>query len=250
MVCNIVLVLNKELNMNILIVENEVIPANYLTKMLTQEGYQVIDIVDTGADAIKMAKEHSFDLVLMDIMLNDSVSGCDAALEICKLRPKVMIVFLTAYSDKEMIEYAAKSCAFAYLLKPYRDKEILATMHLAKAKLDSNRFSISPQKDVYKLVLADGYIFNTNTKLLYYKDELVNIGPKALKLIDLLCKNKNNFIYNEDIIDFLWHQNKSHQTLRSLIHRIRTKTSSNLIVSVSKLGYKIGLEKDQDLVSN
>ncbi len=230
--------------MNILIVENEVIPANYLSKILTHEGHNVIDIIDTGVSAINMAKSSHIDLILMDIMLNDSISGCEAALEISNIKPNIIIIFLTAYSDKEMIELAGKSSAFAYLLKPYRDKDILATMQLAKAKLDSISYPLPPKKDDKNLILVDGYIFNTNTKLLYNEDKLVNIGPKALKLIDLLCTNRNNVVYNEDIIDVLWHKNKSHQTLRSLIHRVRAKTSSDLIVSVSKLGYKIGLKKD------
>jgi len=230
--------------MKILIVEDELIPANYLKKVLTTHGYEVLPIVDRGQNAITVAKKEKPHIILMDVMLKDNVSGCDAALEISRENPDILIVFLTAYSDKEMIDFAVKSKAFGYLLKPYRDKEILATLELAKAQLSE------PNKEVEKvdenktnIALVDGYYYNTLTQTLFDRTKEVPCGPKALQLIALLCEYKYGTVKIETILEELWESQKSQQTLRSLIHRIRENTSQNLILNVNKLGYKIGLRE-------
>ena len=223
--------------MKILIVEDEIIPANYLKKTLLQEGYDVLEIEDRGANAILRAKKEKPDVIFMDVMLKDNISGCDAALEISRVHPEIQMIFLTAYSDKEMIEFAVKSKAFAYLLKPYRDKEILATLELAKIKRDTP--STSPEKQethsTAHLLLVDGYVYHTETQHLHdtYGKE-VPCGPKAKKLISFLCQHPGQTMMIEEIIEYLWESPKSQQTLRSLIHRIREHTSQDLIINVNK----------------
>jgi len=229
--------------MKVLIVEDELIPANYLKKVLESAGYEVLPIVDRGQNAIAMARQEKPHIILMDVMLKDHVSGCDAALAISIENPNILIVFLTAYSDQEMIDFAVESKAFGYLLKPYRDKEILATLALAKAQLSKpTAKEKSAVQDETHITLVDGYYYDTDTQTLFCKTKEVCCGPKSLELITLLCEHKNTTVKIETILEELWESQKSQQTLRSLIHRIRENTSQNLIVNVNKLGYKIGLK--------
>ena len=231
--------------MNIMIVEDDIVPANYLKKMLEAEGYRVVSMVTSGREAIKVAKQIEPDLIFMDIMLKDNISGAEAAREIHHFKPSTMIVFLTAYSDKEMIEIAVESNAFAYLLKPYRDKEILATLELAKAKIESidNSASMNTVKNSIKVELVDGYIYNTQLNRVFKDEKEIPLGSKALKLIKLLSTNKHITLEIETIIKEVWDTPKSGQTLRSLIHRIRESTCYDLIQNSNKFGYKIGLKK-------
>lgn len=231
--------------MKILIVEDELIPANYLKKVLQKESYEVLNIVTRGADAILLAKEEKPDIILMDVMLKDHISGCDAALEICQENPNILILFLTAFSDKEMIDFAVKSEAFGYLLKPYRDKEILATLELAKAKIAKIKNNVEKDRitGTTSIHLVDEYNYDMENKRLYLHHKEVACGPKAMKLIILLCQNPHRTISIEEILETLWDENPSKQTLRSLIHRIRERTSPNLIINMNKFGYKIGLKE-------
>lgn len=230
--------------MRILIVEDDVIPANYLKKILELEGHAVVGMAGKGADAIEMAREKRPDVIFMDIMLKDSISGAEAAREIHYKNADIMIIFLTAYSDKEMIEYAIESDAFAYLLKPYRDREILATLELARSKLETLQTLVREDNQNDSLVaLVDGYCYNMKLKRLFLDNVEVSLGAKALQLVDLLCKNKHITLEIEMILENLWETPKSGQTLRSLIHRIRETTSPELIQNSSRFGYKIGLRK-------
>lgn len=229
--------------MKILIVEDESIPANYLKRVLLSEGYEVVGIAKKGEQAIALAKSEKPDLIFMDIMLQDNVSGADAAVAIHRFNPNVLIIFLTAYSDPEMIEFAVRAEAFAYLLKPYRDNEILATLQLAKAKIENiSTRSVVQKKEVDVLELVDGYRYDKKVERIFYKGEEVELGPKALALIKLLCSEKNITFEIDEILETLWDVPKPKQTLRSLIHRIRQMTSPELIQNVNKFGYRIGLK--------
>ena len=231
--------------MKVLIVEDEVIPANYLKKIVEKEGHEVIAIATKGAYAIDVAKQKKPEAIFMDIMLKDHISGAEAAREIHHDYPDIIIIFLTAYSDREMIDIAVESNAFAYLLKPYRDKEIIATLELAKAKVVSYNSTKYVDKSTLNLVeLVDGYIYDTQLNRLFLDNVEVSLGTKALQLIQLLCQNQHITLEIETITSILWDEPKSGQTLRSLIHRIRDATCYDLIQNINKFGYKIGLKAD------
>ena len=229
--------------MRIVIVEDDVIPANYLKKILELEGHEVIAMIASGVEAIEITKREKPDLIFMDVMLKDHISGAEAATRIHYAYPEILIVFLTAYSDKEMINYAVESEAFAYLLKPYRDQEILATLKLANARLATDKKPINDKKTFLenKIYLADGYIYDSQIKRLFLHDKEVALGSKALQLIELLCQNKHITLEVDVIIETLWDSPKSSQALRSLVHRIREATTQNIILNKNSFGYKIGL---------
>ena len=230
--------------MRILIVEDEVVPANYLKKILELENYVIIDIVSKGIDAIKMAKDKKPDVILMDIMLKDNISGAEAATQIYALIPNIIIIFLTAYSDKEMIDFAVESNAFAYLLKPYRDKEILATLSLAKAKYEERKSRVSNTEKYSdtKIILVDKYMYDIKLHRLFKNNKEVKLSKKELKLIDVLCKYKNISVELDVLMKSIWDNIISEQALRSLICRVREKTSHNLIINNNGFGYSIGLK--------
>jgi len=126
--------------MNVLIVEDEPIPAEYLKTIIeSADEFKVVDIVDNEDDILKAIHINKIDVIFMDIMIKGSMSGAEVALEVKNIKDNILIIFMTAYSEEEMIEYAAEAGAFAYLLKPYRPDEITATLALARKKLkDSN----------------------------------------------------------------------------------------------------------------
>ena len=229
--------------MKILIVEDDVMPAHYLRDLLTTNGHEVVAIVDRGARAIEAAEAQSPDLILMDVMLKDAISGAEAAERIHQKNPELLIVFLTAYSDQEMIDYAVRSAAFSYLLKPYRDNEILATLSLAASQLEAVKqdaiTAIERRQD--RIALVGGYSYSLVHKRLYHQEQEVPLAQKELRLINTLCQNQRVTLEIDVLIRQIWGEPKGGQILRSLIHRIRGKTTPALIQNTSRFGYRIGL---------
>ena len=169
-------------------------------------------------------------------MLKDNISGVDAAVNICYAHPEIMIFFLTAYTELSMIETAKEANTAGYFVKPYNKDEIIANLHIAASK-----HKPAPCINCDIIVLAKAYRFDTKLKQLFLNTQEISLTEKELKLIELLCKNRHCLLTFEEIIEDMWDNKAPHQTLRSLIYRVRQKTHPEFIVSVSKRGYKISL---------
>jgi DNA-binding response OmpR family regulator len=226
-------------NLKVIIVEDELIAAEYLKEILEQNGVEVIDIIDTGKEAIRVCIDKKPDVIFMDIMLRDNISGAEAALSISQ-EVDSKIIFLTAYTDQEMVDYAVEANAVGYLTKPYNEGQIIATLRLCtNSKINSNTATKIPEK----IDLINGYTYLTSKKRLLKNEKEVELGPKAIKLIDLLCTQPNISISNEQISMHVWEELVNDKTLRSLIFRIRSVTDEDLIKNVSGTGYMIQSEK-------
>jgi two-component system, response regulator PdtaR len=114
----------------ILIVEDEALVAVDIQDSLVHLGYQVIDSVASGEDAIKSTEENHPDLVLMDIALSGGMDGTEAAAEI-RRRFNTPVVYLSAYSDDAVLNRAKKTEPNGYLLKPFREVELKSAVEMA-----------------------------------------------------------------------------------------------------------------------
>jgi len=107
----------------ILVVEDERIVARSLRRQLTALGYEVVACVPSGLQAIELAGRLYPDLVLMDIHLEGDMDGVQAASAI-RRRYHIPVVYLTAYSNHEILQRAKLTEPFGYILKPYEDREL------------------------------------------------------------------------------------------------------------------------------
>jgi len=219
----------------VFIAEDDLLSAEYLKKILQDAGYEIAGMSDNAEDTIKRCKALKPDAVLMDIILKGPLTGTEAALKIREYIPSCKIIFLTAYAEKEMVEYAEMSKAYAYLLKPYREKEILATLKVALSH--DGRRSETEKRELIEL--KNGFFFDTANRRLLKNGKEVPLTSKKLRLIELLAKNKNSTVSNEQICLEVWHELKSDNTLRSLIHRFRNAIGDDIITNVNGVGYTV-----------
>ena len=105
------------MNKKILIVEDEAITALDLKYSLEEIGYEVIDTVDTGQDAIDIATRTIPDVVLMDIKLKGDMEGFEAAEAISEL--EIPVVYLTANTDTDTFQKSNIKGAYGFISKPY-----------------------------------------------------------------------------------------------------------------------------------
>ena len=225
------------MSINVLIVEDEPISAEYLKSIIENDKeFKVVSIVDNEKDAIDAIHTYDIDIIFMDIMIKGAISGAEVALRISVLKDDILIIFMTAYSEKEMVEYAVESHAFAYLLKPYRPNEIMATLELAKDKLKyKSGIKVDNSNGLIKLI--DNYTFNKKEGRLYYFGNEVELTQNEYELINILAENIPNAVSKEAIINKL---EISELSLRALLYRLRKRTSKELIQSIKRLGYKLG----------
>jgi two-component SAPR family response regulator len=104
---------------SILIVEDEAITAMYMEKIFIRRGYDVIGCVSSGEDAIASSISLKPDLVVLDVRLAGSLDGIDTAAKIKEMTDgRVQLVFVTGYSDTDLMDRAMKINPLHYFLKP------------------------------------------------------------------------------------------------------------------------------------
>jgi CheY-like chemotaxis protein len=114
----------------ILIVEDDSIIAEYIAIVLTRQGYRVAGIVGTGEEAVAAVLRGQPDIILMDIRMDGDFDGITAASRI-KERADIPIVYLTAYRNPAVMDRAAKTKPSGYLCKPFRSTSLIDVIETA-----------------------------------------------------------------------------------------------------------------------
>jgi PAS domain S-box-containing protein len=157
---------------HILVVEDESIVALDIQNRLRRLGYIVPTTVASGPAALAKAAELQPDLILMDIKLKGEMDGIEAAEQI-KARYGIPLIYLTAFADEATLQRAKSTEPLGYLVKPFEELELQATIRMAFYRLQiERRLKDSEQKfrgiienamDGIFLVDAKGKIIEWNT---------------------------------------------------------------------------------------
>jgi len=118
--------------MRILVAEDETIIRLDLKEMLARAGYDVCAEARDGEEAIALARSEEPDLAIMDVKM-PKVDGIEAARRILDERP-IPIVMLTAYGQDELVSRAVEAGVFGYLVKPFREQDLLPAIATARAR--------------------------------------------------------------------------------------------------------------------
>ena len=116
-----------------MIVEDEGVIARDIKKILEKAGYSVPAIVSSGDKVVEMVSKVRPDLILMDIMIEGSIDGVDAARQVQK-RFEIPVVYLTAYGDDNTLQRARITEPYGYILKPFESRELHVAIEIALYK--------------------------------------------------------------------------------------------------------------------
>lgn len=124
------------MSLNILIVEDELLIAEMLSEMLQEIAHHVVGIAKNYADAISFLSHHfeKIDLVLLDINLSEDKDGLDLGKEI-KTKYGLPIIFITSYSDAQIIKKAVSLLPESYIVKPFRKSDLVSSLELARLRI-------------------------------------------------------------------------------------------------------------------
>jgi PAS domain S-box-containing protein len=171
---------------NIMVVEDERVVARDIKNCLEDLGFTVNSMASSGEEAVTNAGEDKPDLILMDIKLHGDLDGIAAAEQIMS-RFNIPVVFLSAFADQELLKRAGKTGSYGYLVKPFENRELHATIEMAlyKSKMDlllrqnEERFRLLYQNSPlgYQSLDGDGRVIEVNPAWLemlgYSREEVV-----------------------------------------------------------------------------
>ena len=121
----------------IIIADDESLIRLDLREMLTHLGYDVIAEAGDGRSALDLARKLQPDLMIMDIKMPD-LDGIAAAEELTR-EQIAPVVLLTAYSDQALVERAKEAGVVGYVVKPFREAELMPVIELSLARFDEFR---------------------------------------------------------------------------------------------------------------
>src|SRR5690242_9905019 len=122
----------------IMIVEDERITAEDIHDILIHLGYAVTAVVSSGEEAIREAGRTRPDLVMMDIRIKGDMDGIETAREI-REQYDIPVVYLTAHADHETLARAKLAEPLGYLIKPFQEAELLASIEMALHKQQADQ---------------------------------------------------------------------------------------------------------------
>ncbi len=120
--------------LRIVIADDEPIIRLDLRKTLENMGHQVVAEAGDGAKAVEMARETKPNIVILDIKMPE-MDGIDAA-KIITTEGIAPVLLLTAYSQKDLVDRAKDAGVFAYLVKPFKEADLLPAMEIAMSRYD------------------------------------------------------------------------------------------------------------------
>jgi AmiR/NasT family two-component response regulator len=116
----------------ILVAEDETIIRLDLCELLRSAGFDVVAEARDGEEAVALARSEQPDLAVLDVKM-PRLDGIEAARRILDERP-IPIVMLTAYDQQELVSRAIEAGVFGYLVKPFREQDLLPAIHTARAR--------------------------------------------------------------------------------------------------------------------
>ncbi|WP_431294535.1 sigma 54-interacting transcriptional regulator [Pedobacter sp. P26] len=153
----------------ILIVEDEFIVAHDLQMILQRAGYQVIGIADSVKNAQALLEKHQVDLVLLDIYLKGRLTGIDLAHDLMK--SEIPFIYISANSNEKVLEAAKSTCPYGFIVKPYRDRDVLMSIDIARyRKENSNNMKMSSER------FMQDFIVDISMKSLTWQKKILSIA--------------------------------------------------------------------------
>ncbi|MBC5994427.1 response regulator transcription factor [Pontibacter cellulosilyticus] len=180
--------------MKILLIEDEPKVAAFIKKGLEEQSYDVDQAYD-GTFGVKMALQHEYDLILLDVIL-PHINGLDVCREIRKHNNTVAILMLTALGSTDDKITGLDAGADDYLTKPFEFKELLARIRaLTRRGTDSNsgeKLSIADlELDVAKKTVTRG-------------GKPINLTAREFALLYYLLRNQGKVVSRVDITEQVW----------------------------------------------
>ena len=216
--------------MKVFLLEDDFALNKIITNSLKNRGFFVHNYHD-GYKAVEMILNNSYDLFILDL----NVIGFDGhqILEIIRKSDKdIPVIIISAQIDIENIQKSYNLGCNDYIKKPFDFEELFLRIqyHVQKLKVSDNFLTNLDNSFTYDLLKQE----------LYYKQKLIELSIKEKLLMTLFVQNLNNITSIEMIHEYVWDSKEMESvSMRSLIHKLKKKLKSGMIINVRGEGYKL-----------
>jgi len=220
--------------MRILVVEDDELTASALERGLAAEGYAV-EVARDGVDGLHRAKEFSYDVMILDLML-PGISGLAVCSELRAAGRDLPVLMLTALGDPADHTAGLDIGADDYIVKPFKFPVLLAHLRALlrrgparlPAVLRNGGLALDPARHV---CTRDGYV--------------LDLTPREFAVLRYLMSHAGAAVSKQELLDHVWGENDSadYNVVQVYVSSLRRKldsgTSGPLIETVWGIGYRM-----------
>ena len=225
----------------VLVVDDEPMLRNLLTRLLRMEGYEVIEAAD-GQGALDQVAAHRPDLVLLDVML-PARDGLDVLGDLRK-SSEVPVILVSALGEEADRVLGLKMGADDYVVKPFSAAELSARIEsvLRRATM---RGAAAPEPATNRLAF-DGLVIDLTTREVLVGADKVEVTAKEFDLLAFLAGSPRQVFSREQLLRNVWESSSDWQsdaTITEHVRRLRKKIEADpdrprWVVTVRGVGYR------------
>ncbi len=206
----------------VLVVDDEKLIVKGIRFSLEQDGMEV-DCAYDGEEALQKAKENSYDMILLDIMLpkRDGFEVCQMIRDFSN----VPIVMLTAKGDDMDkilgLEYGADD----YITKPFNILEVKARIKAIMRRTAA----VESAKEEIRIIKSGEIQLDCDSRQLMVSDKRINLTAKEFDLLELLVSHPGKVYSREQLLEFVWGKDYPGdlRTVDVHVRRLREKIEPN-----------------------
>ncbi len=217
----------------LLIVDDEEKIREVIKEYAEFEGYEVVEACD-GMEAVKLAKEEDFDLIIMDIMM-PRLDGFSAVKELRKIKD-VPVIMLSARTEEYDKLFGFELGADDYVVKPFSPKELMARINAVLKRRDATLPGIVDE------IKFGGLLIDFSGRNVFVDGEKVALTPKEYELLQYFVKNVGIALSRERLLREVWSFDYfgDDRTVDTHIKMLRSNLGQyrKYIVTLRGVGYK------------
>ncbi len=221
--------------MKVLVVDDEKLIRDVIKEYLALENYEISE-AENGLEALELAKNEKFDIIIMDIMM-PKMDGYSACREIKKIKD-IPFILLSARGEEYDKLIGFELGIDDYVTKPFSPKELVARIK-----------AITKRKDTKSIVQIKGIKLDNVAHDVYIDDKKINLTPKEYDLLKYFIDNKNVALSRETLLSNIWGYDfyGDDRTIDTHVKTLRKQLGKykNFIVTVRGMGYKFTYEEKE-----
>ncbi|MEL6148652.1 MAG: response regulator transcription factor [Chloroflexota bacterium] len=229
----------------ILVVDDEDAIRSALSTFLSRIGFRVI-LAPTAEKAEQLVDEHEPDLILLDVVLNESdpnaMSGIDLLRTVRQRERFVPVIMLTSYPEWQ-VESLGQG-AIAFITKPWVNNALAGQIRATLGAISQIRAEVKPAEDDSILLIAPFTRIDLAGLRVVHNNREVDLTPIEFALLAFFARNPNRYWTREELLDRVWGYDWDGypRTVDRHIAALRRKlklSRNEMIETVHGVGYRL-----------
>lgn len=237
-----------EKEVKLLIVDDEDRIRRLLRMYLEREEY-AIDEADNGSDALELALENNYDVILLDLMM-PGMDGIEMCQELRKEK-ETPVIMLTAKGEESNRVQGFEVGADDYIVKPFSPREVVLRVKALLRRVTSTHFD-GADSQVNNILVFPHLSIDHDAHRVTADGTEVNLTPKEYELLCFLAESPDKVFNREQLLKEVWEYEffGDLRTVDTHVKRLReklnavSKEAAKMIVTVWGVGYKFEADED------